>query len=310
MFLKDPPVQITDDLWMLGTNEYPLYLVRGEAEAAIFEGGVGAMGPLVVEQLEKLAVDRGSVRQVVIPHAHPDHVMGVPLLRERLPAVTVLASEAAAGTLAHEKAISFFLQIDEALTASLMKAGLIAERHRPKPLLEKRIAVDRVVKEGETIAVDGLCFRVLHTPGHSDGSLSFHEPGKRILLVSDAAGYYMPESDEWWPDYFTGYEAYLQSIERLAALEAEILCLGHNGAVKGAEAVREHFRRSTAATQEYHRRIVDEARSGKPVRQIAERLGSEVYQKKPLLPLEFFQKNCNLLAKQSLKHEGIDPEKR
>ena len=37
MLIKDPPVQVTESLWMLGSNEYPLYLMRGEEEAAIFE---------------------------------------------------------------------------------------------------------------------------------------------------------------------------------------------------------------------------------------------------------------------------------
>lgn len=305
MLVRNPPVEITDNLWMLGIDEYPLYLVRGSGEAALFEGGVGAMGPLVLEQLEKLAVKPGTVRQLIVPHAHPDHVMAVPLFQKTFPDLTVIASQPAAGTLAVEKAISFFTQIDEAITASLVKMGRITEAHRPQPLEEKRIPVDRVVKEGDTIAVDGFSFQVLKTPGHSDCSLGFHEPDKGILFVSDASAYYMPEHDAWWPDYFTGYAAYLSTIERLMALEAETLCLGHHAVVQGAEAVRSHLGRAIAATKEYHQRIVAEANSGTSVRQIAERLGSEVYAKIPLLPVEFFQKNCGLLVKQSLGHEGI-----
>jgi glyoxylase-like metal-dependent hydrolase (beta-lactamase superfamily II) len=308
MIVQDPPVQIADNLWMLGANEYPLYLVRGEGDAAIIEGGVGAMGPLVLEQMEKLGIRRESIRQLVIPHAHPDHVMAVPLLRETLPEVTVVASEIAAGTLAHEKAISMFLAIDQALTESLLKRGRITEAGRPKPLEEKKIAVDKLVGEGDAVEVDGLSFRVLKTPGHSDCSLSFHEPNQGILFVSDAAGYYMPDHDAWWPDYFAGYRAFLDSMERLAALGAGTLCLGHSAVVTGAEAVQAHFRRAMEATRAYHQRIVDEVKSGKPIRQLAESLGVEVYEKTPLLPLEFFQKNCNLLVKQSLKHEGITVE--
>ena len=309
MFIKDPPLEITDRLLMLGTNEYPIYLVRGEGQSAIFEGGVGSMGPLVLEQMEALGVDRDAVAQLVVHHAHPDHVMAVPLFRRTFAGLAVLASEAAAGTLAVEKAIGFFQGIDEALTGSLLKLGLITEAHRTAPLDENKIAVDRTVKEGDVIAVDGFSFNVLQTPGHSDCSLSFHEPNERILLVSDACGYYMPEHDAWWPDYFSGFGAYLQSMERLAGLGAEILCLGHSAVVQGAEAVGDHFRRSMEAARAYHQRIVDAVKSGGAVRELAEGLGSEVYEKTPLLPLEFFQKNCNLLVKQSLKHEGISPDK-
>ena len=39
MLIKDPPVAVTPHLLMLGTNEYPLYLYKGEREGTIFEGG-------------------------------------------------------------------------------------------------------------------------------------------------------------------------------------------------------------------------------------------------------------------------------
>ena len=84
-----------------------------------------------------------------------------------------------------------------------------------------------------------------------------------------------------------------------------MLCLSHNGAVLGRAGVREYFAGAIAATRQYHERIVAEARAGKPVRQIAEELGAEIHRQTPLLPLDFFQKNCGLLVKQSLKHAGL-----
>jgi glyoxylase-like metal-dependent hydrolase (beta-lactamase superfamily II) len=305
VLIKDPPVQITENLLMLGTNEYPLYFCETDREAAVFEGGTGAMGPLLREQLEQLGIDRGPVRQVIIPHAHPDHVMGVPLFRELFPGVTVAASAAAAKTLAMEKALAYFCQVDDALTNSLLKAGIIAEQHRPKPLAEKQIAVDRLIGEGDTITVGEIAWNVLETPGHSECSLSFHQPDAGVLLISDAAPYYLPEHQCWWPDYFAGYGTYVHSLERLAGVGANILCLGHHGVIHGAEDVELYFNKVLAAARQYHQRILDETTAGKPVRQLAEELGAEVYAKCPLLPLEFFQKNCGLLVKQSLRHEGI-----
>ena len=312
MLITETPAQLTDKLWMLGTPAYPLYLFRGAAGATIFEGGVGSMGPLLLEQLDQLQVARDSVKQVVVTHApsgpRDGRAADAPVVSR---ASRSLASETAAKVLASEKAISFFAQMDEALTGSLAAAGLIADEHRPAPLAEKQIAVDRTVAEGDTIEVDdGVAFQVLQTPGHSDCSLSFFEPHERVLLISDATGYYMPQHDQWWPNYFSGYGPYMDSMRRLAGLDAEVLCLSHNAAVKGAEAVKDYFDRAIAATEAYHRRIVDETKAGKAVRQLAEELGAEVYEKAPLLPLDFFQKNCGLLAKLSLKHEGIAPEKK
>jgi len=115
----------------------------------------------------------------------------------------------------------------------------------------------------------------------------------------------MPEHDCWWPNYFADYGAYLRSMHRLAKLNAEVLCLSHNGVIKGAGDVASYFSGAVSATEEYHERIIGEAKAGRPAREIAEGLGAEVYQKTQLLPLEFFQKSCGLLVKQSLRHAGI-----
>ena len=74
----------------------------------------------------------------------------------------------------------------------------------------------------------------------------------------------MPDAQAWWPNYFTGYEAYVASIRRLADLRAEVVCLSHNGVIAGAEAVRAYFDGTLAATQAYHERIVAEARAASP----------------------------------------------
>jgi len=309
MLIRNPPVEITSNLLMLGTTAYPLFLCRGDGEGAIIEGGTGAMGHVLGRQLDQLGIDRAYVRQIVVTHAHPDHVMAVPLFREMFPAATVLASAAAAAVMSAEKALAFFQQVDDALTGSLLEAGMITEADRPRPLAEPRIAVDRVIAEGDTIAVgEAVSFTVLETPGHSDCSLSFHDPAGGVLLISDATGYYLPEHAYWWPNYFTGYAAYVDSMKRLAGLDAEVLCLSHNAVLTGADDVRAYFDGAIAATEAYHRRIVEAAKAGKSVRQIAEELGAEVHEKTPLLPLEFFQKNCGLLVKQSLRHEGTEPE--
>jgi len=115
----------------------------------------------------------------------------------------------------------------------------------------------------------------------------------------------MPEQATWWPNYFTGYQVYLDSMRRLAALEAEVLCLSHNGAITGAADVAAYWRDAIAATEAYHRRIVEAVGAGRPARELAAELGDEIYRHVPLLNPEFFQKNCMLLVKQSLRAEGI-----
>jgi hypothetical protein len=128
-------------------------------------------------------------------------------------------------------------------------------------------------------------------------------------VISDASGYFMPTANTWWPNYFTGFGAYVSSLERLAGLDADVLCLSHNGAVQGVEAVRDYFASTLRVTQQYHQRILDAANAGQSVRQIAETLGTEIHQQLQTMPLDFFQKNCGLLVKQSLRFAGIAVDK-
>ena len=111
------------------------------------------MGPLLARQLEQRGIAKDFLRQVVITHAHPDHVMAVPLFREMFPGITVAASETAANTLSSAKAISFFRQVDDVLTGSLMRDGQITEEYRTAPLVEEQIAIDRL----EAHRIEGVC---------------------------------------------------------------------------------------------------------------------------------------------------------
>jgi 2-aminobenzoylacetyl-CoA thioesterase len=310
MLMQNPPVALTDQLWMLGTTEYPVYLFRGSQYDTLFEGGIGPLAAVLQQQVHDLQIDPARIRQLIVTHAHPDHVMAVPAMRQLCPNVQVIASETAAETLAVDKVVLFFAKMDDALTDSLVAQHLVDEAQRRAPLAENQIAVDRTVRDGDTIAVDeGVAFQVLHTPGHSDCSLSFYQPQARLLIISDATGYYMPEHSDWWPNYFGGYGAYLESIERLAAIDAEVLGLSHNGAIRGADAIREYFRGVLAATRAYHQRIIQAIQAGRTVREVAEELGGEIHAKTPLMPLDFFQKNCGLLAKASLQHEAVASQK-
>jgi glyoxylase-like metal-dependent hydrolase (beta-lactamase superfamily II) len=301
MLIQKPPADLGANVWMLGTSGYPVYLVRGNREGAILEGGISALGPLLAEQLKPLGVGPDYVRQLVVTHAHPDHVMAIPSLRQMFPGLSVVASKAAAATLGVEKAVEFFRQMDVALTRSLHGSGAIAEAPPSPAMAENRIAVDRTVGEGDVIRVEDRAWTVLETPGHSDCSISLHDAERGVLVVSDATGFYLPASNTWWPNYFSNYAAYVRSMERLAALDAEILCLSHNAAVVGRDDVRAYFAGATAATRQYHQRILAESKAGKAVRQLAEELGAEIHPQTPVLPLDFFQKNCGLLVKQSLK---------
>lgn len=93
------------------------------------------------------------------------------------------------------------------------------------PFVIEPVTLDRELAEGDRIAVGGGELQVLHTPGHSPGSVSLWLAGHDILFSGDTvlkggAGYLKrPESDAW---------ALASSVLRIAALpEVTRLYPGH-----------------------------------------------------------------------------------
>ena len=166
----------------------------------MIEGGISATGALVPQQIRELGAGAEDVTQLVITHAHPDHVMAVPQIRQAFPGIAVLASPIAAQTLANEKAVSFFRKMDGSLIEGLSKAGLIAAESEQASSDEMTIVVDRTVGEGDTIRRTESRSTCSPRPGTV---IAAKLPRRRggLLIISDATGYYMPEHDDWWPNY-------------------------------------------------------------------------------------------------------------
>jgi hydroxyacylglutathione hydrolase len=77
----------------------------------------------------------------------------------------------------------------------------------------ERTTAERDLREGDRVEVGTLSFQVLHTPGHTEGSVCLYEPTNRLLLAGDVlfAGSYgrtdLPGGDD---------AAMVESLARLA----------------------------------------------------------------------------------------------
>ena len=119
-------------------------------------------GDEITRILGILARHKLTVKQILITHAHIDHIAGA----ARLKAVT--------------GAPIFYNQLDLPLVKMMdIQAGWIGaptpEVHPPDDTLE----------DGRVIAVVGLSGSILHTPGHTQGSVCFYMPEKSLLLAGD-----------------------------------------------------------------------------------------------------------------------------
>ena len=114
----------------------------------IGEGGVcalvdpGGSPELALEMLERSGLE---LKMVLLTHAHYDHVGAIPALLERFPDLPVYAHE-----------------------LELCPAG----SPNPRYFLPHLGKNQRTYGEGDTLDLGGLAVRVLHTPGHSRGSVT------------------------------------------------------------------------------------------------------------------------------------------
>ncbi|MGY1604423.1 MBL fold metallo-hydrolase [Geodermatophilus sp. SYSU D00815] len=147
---------------------------------------------------------------VVLTHAHWDHVQAADAVRARH-RCPVLASPAEAAVWDHERAhLRAHGQWDWGLARPPADAG------RPVPGWDGRI--DRPLGDGERLRVGRLAVEVLHTPGHTPGSLCLRLDDD--LLTGDTLFPGGPGLTGW---PLSDFDTILRSIEdRLFTLPADV----------------------------------------------------------------------------------------
>ncbi len=109
----------------------------------------------------------------------------------------------------------------------------------------------RVLKDDDVIDLGGRVLQVLHTPGHSPGHMCFFEKERGYLFTGDLV--YKDTLFAYYPS--TDPEAYLNSIERVAALPVKRVFPAHHSLNIGPEILfrmRDAFRQLKTAGKLHH----------------------------------------------------------
>jgi glyoxylase-like metal-dependent hydrolase (beta-lactamase superfamily II) len=85
-------------------------------------------------------------------------------------------------------------------------------------------APDRVLEDGESVAVEGVTFRAVHTPGHASNHLCYLLEQQKILFTGD---HVMQGSTVVISPPDGDMQAYLASLEKLFAIDLAALAPGH-----------------------------------------------------------------------------------
>jgi glyoxylase-like metal-dependent hydrolase (beta-lactamase superfamily II) len=250
--MKHKPIEVTPHLFQLGTPSFPVYLSMGD-EAMIIEGGTGPTFDIIVSQIKQLGIDPLKIRAIALTHTHTDHVGAVPRFRKIWPHLQVVAGTVADNFLKKDRFVGDFLPADKMISDLLLESGDIQQA--PPVLDEYPFQADAVIAEDNTIDLgDGIHWHVLDTPGHAPCQISLFEEKEGSLAIGDSTGYYDPDRDVFWPNYFQSLVMYCDSIRKLAGLSANRILLSHNGVIEGDS--RFYLQKAMEATKAYHRDIV------------------------------------------------------
>jgi len=213
-------MKILDGLWQVGgpgltsTQDAAVYLVAAGGEAAVIDAGCGESHHRLAERIRDVLPAGTTIRYLFLTHCHFDHAGGASGLREIF----------ACSIVAHEKDAVFLEQGDSAVTAASWYGSTMPRFH-----VDHTISVDR-----ESFTVGNLDLTAVHCPGHSPGSIVVFATiqGKKVLFGQDVHG-------PLHPSLLSDPALYAHSLRQLLKMEADILCEGHFGIIRGRQEVRE-----------------------------------------------------------------------
>ncbi|TDE09862.1 MBL fold metallo-hydrolase [Jiangella asiatica] len=233
----------------------------------------------VIPYLQHAGVGPDRLRYVLTTHSDYDHMAGNAALREYAPAAAFVC---------HELDRPMIEDIELMITG---RYGEFSADHGHDETDDTKAAiraatgttpVDVGLQGGEVVDLgDGWRVTVLHTPGHSWGSISVHDPRSGTLVVGDAVlgnAVVTAEGEPAFPPTYRYVDTYVSTIRAMRTLAPQTLLTSHY-AIQRGPAVAEFLAESQAfvdRTEQTLRAELRGAGGAVTVRELTEKLSPEL----------------------------------
>ena len=215
------PSEIIKDIFIVGGPDITdgrdgcVYLMSLD-ELILIDTGAGWSVEDIINNINKLGINHGSLNKILLTHCHIDHIGGAPEMRRRFGSKIYI----------HQLDAPPLENGDPILTA----ASWYQTSFPPTPVDVKFSLKEEIITFGDQKVI------CVHTPGHTPGSISIYldKDGKRILFAQDLHGPILKE-------FGSNLEDYGRSTKKLLDLDADILCEGHFGIYKMKKDVRNYI---------------------------------------------------------------------
>jgi len=204
-------MQLSDDLYafpwrVLNVNNCNSYLIDGALKILIDPGHQHLFGELR-SSLRSINIRPEDIDLIIATHIHPDHIEAAQSFSTLSTMVTI-----------HEREYQYFQE---------------EATHYYGPDFK----LDFLLTEG-TLKAGGIKLEVIHTLGHSPGSICLYWPSHKALFAGDL----IFEGGVGRTDLPGGNADQLKrSIGRLSSLDIELLLPGHGNLIRGQEEVARNF---------------------------------------------------------------------
>ncbi len=188
------PFQVKTDSGILERFVYS-YLILGD-EVCLIDSGVVSSESVIFDYLDNIGLKPDDISLLILTHSHPDHIGSAKSIKEK----------SGCKIAAHPGERSWIEDID------------LQAKERPVPnfhsLVEGSVEVDIILEDMDIVNLgEELNLKIIHTPGHSNGSISLLIPGEGVLFTGDA----VPIRGDL-PIYDDATES-IQSIKKLKEIE-------------------------------------------------------------------------------------------
>lgn len=220
----------------LGERTTSLYLFVGSECALLFDTGIdGTIPGSVLPYARQIGCDLASIDKVVVSHCDVDHCGGAQDVADYLPGATLVAHTLDAD------AIEDFATLEQHRGRGFRERYGLKENDDAtnwRRSVVREAPVGQRMVGGENVDLGDRKLTILHTPGHSRGQLSIHDPDNELVAVSDAVlGDAVPLASgaPAFPPTYRFVGEYLATIELFQALHPALFATAHYGVLADAE---------------------------------------------------------------------------
>ena len=219
--VKGDPKKITEHIYQVGgpaisSLKDGIVYFLDFGELILIDSGSGFGFERIARNIESFGFDPAKITTIILTHCHVDHAGGAHLFKSNFGSRLIM----------HNFDAGIVERADPRLTAAFC-----FEVNFQPLLIDMKLHGDKGL-----IRFNKQEVAWLHTPGHSPGSISlyFDTEGKRVLFAQDIGAPLLKEFD-------CDPAAWLQSVNKLLDVNADILCDGHSGAYHPNAVVREYL---------------------------------------------------------------------